>query len=280
VADNEGSHATRSICDTFREAHFQSLTYVHEQRRGISHARNACLDHLPAATDFVAMLDDDEIPDSTWLNHLLLARYSSNADVIVGPTYPEFHAGTPAWIRDSGFFLKPENLDRFTDLQADPPAATCNVLVNATIFTQTGLRFDPQLAFSGGEDKLMFQDIKQRGYTFVWAARAKVTETIPPERATFGYIWREQYRRGNVKYYVKRRLKVSNRLKLFRLVPKFLARATGNILAGCYGITTQLIRDRKDRSALALHALSIADGLGSIAGLLQLKNHHYLRRKS
>jgi glycosyltransferase involved in cell wall biosynthesis len=280
VADNEGNPENRRLCNEFRQTHFQSLTYVHEHRRGISYARNACLDQVPAEIDFVAMIDDDEAPDSAWLNHLLLAQSRSGADVVVGPTYPEFQQGTPAWIKDSGFFLKPENPSRFKDLQADPPAATCNVLVNAAIFARPGLRFDPQLALSGGEDKLLFQDIKLRGYTFAWAANAKVTEFVSRERATFGYMWHEQYRRGSVKYYVKRRLKVSNRLKLIRLVPKFLARALANILAGSYGVITQLLRNRKDWSALACNALIVADGLGSISGLLHLKNRHYLRRES
>ncbi len=280
VADNEGSPENRRICSEFRQTRFQSLAYVQECRRGISYARNACLDQVPGGTDFVAMIDDDEAPDSAWLNHLLLAQSRSGADVVVGPTYPEFQTGTPAWIRDSGFFLKPENLSRFTDLQADPPAATCNVLVNAAIFSNPGLRFDPQLALSGGEDKLLFQDIKLRGHSFVWAANARVKEFIPGERATFGYMWREQYRRGSVKYYVKRRLKISNRLKLILLVPKFLARAMANILAGSYGVITQLLKDREDKSALARNALVIADGLGSISGLLQLKNRHYLRQSS
>jgi len=279
VADNEGNPESRHICSEFRRKHFQSLTYVYEYRRGISYARNACLDQMPKETDFVAMIDDDEAPDTAWLNHLLLAQSRSGADVVVGPTFPEFQKGAPAWIRDSGFFLKPDNPSCYTDLQADPPAATCNVLVNATIFSTPGLRFDPRLAYSGGEDKLMFQDIKLRGYTFVWAANAKVTESIPRERATFRYMWREQYRRGSVKYYVKRRLKVSNRLKLLILVPKFLARAVANVLAGCYGVATQLLRDREDRSALALSALIIADGFGSISGLLHLRNRHYLRQR-
>ncbi len=279
VADNEGNPESRHICSEFRRKQFKSLTYVHEPRRGISYARNACLDHVPVETDFVAMIDDDEAPDIAWLNHLLFAQSRSGADVVVGPTYPDFQAGTPAWISDCGFFLKPDNPSRFRNLQADPPAATCNVLVNATIFSTPGLRFDPQLALSGGEDKLMFQDIKLRGYSFVWAANAKVTEFISGERATFSYMWREQYRRGSVKYYVKRRMKVSNRLKLIRLVPKFFARAMANILAGCYGVIAQLLRNREDRSALALSALIIADGIGSISGLLHLTNHHYLRQR-
>ena len=64
VADNEGNPENRRTCNEFRQTHFQSLTYVHEHRRGISYARNACLDQVPVEIDFVVMIDDDEAPDS------------------------------------------------------------------------------------------------------------------------------------------------------------------------------------------------------------------------
>ena len=275
VADNEGSLENRRICREFQESALESLTYVHEQQQGISYARNACIENLPDDTAFVAMVDDDESPDPEWLNHLLLAQSRSGADVVVGPTLPEFETGTATWIRETGYFSKPQNPETLEDLQADPPAATCNVLINAEIFSGLGLRFDPLLAFSGGEDKLLFQDIKLRGYKFVWAARAKVTEWIPRDRATFGYMWREEFRRASVKHYVKSRLKVSNRLELYTLVLKSLARAVKTISVGCYRVVTQILTNKANRSALALSALVIADGLGSIAGLLGLRSRHY-----
>ena len=275
VVDNEGSRENRQICREYRISAFQSLTYVVEQQQGISYARNACIENLPDETRFVAMVDDDESPDSAWLNHLLLAQSSSGADVVVGPTLPEFEENTAAWIKKTGYFEKPHNPHCFEDLQADPPAATCNVLINADIFTKLGLRFDPLLALSGGEDKLLFQDIKLRGYKFVWAARATVTESVPRERASFGYMWREEFRRASVRHYVKSRLKISNPLKLFVLVPKSLARAVKNILVGCYRVAAQMVIDNTNRSELALGALIVADGLGSIAGLLGRRSRHY-----
>ena len=277
VADNEGSLENRRICSEFQESAFESLTYVPEQRQGISYARNACIDNLPDRTSFVAMVDDDESPDPAWLNHLLLAQSSSGADVVVGPTLPEFEADTASWVQETGYFAKPQNPDSFEDLQADPPAATCNVLVNAEIFSQLGLRFDPLLALSGGEDKLLFQDIKLRGYKFVWAARAKVTEWIPRERATFAYMWREEFRRASVRHYVKSRLKVSSPLKLLVLIPKSLVRSVKNIAVGCYRVAAQLLKNSANRSKLALGALVIADGFGSIAGILGLRSRHYQR---
>ena len=277
VADNEGSLENRRICSEFQESAFESLTYVPEQRQGISYARNACIDNLPDGTSFVAMVDDDESPDPAWLNHLLLAQSSSGADVVVGPTLPEFEADTASWVQETGYFAKPQNPDSFEDLQADPPAATCNVLVNAEIFSRLGLRFDPLLALSGGEDKLLFQDIKLRGYKFIWAARAKVTEWIPRERATFAYMWREEFRRASVRHYVKSRLKVSSPLKLLVLIPKSLVRSVKNIAVGCYRVAAQLLKNSANRSKLALGALVIADGFGSIAGILGLRSRHYQR---
>jgi glycosyltransferase involved in cell wall biosynthesis len=275
VADNEGSLENRRICSEFQESASVPLIYVPERRQGISYARNACIDNLPEGTHFVAMVDDDESPDPEWLNHLLLAQSSSGADVVVGPTLPQFEANTATWIQETGYFAKPQNPDSFEDLQADPPAATCNALINSEIFSRLGLRFDPLLALSGGEDKLLFQDIKMRGFKFVWATRASVTEWIPRDRATFSYMWREEFRRASVRHYVKYRLKVSNRLKLFVLVPKSLARVVKNIAVGCYRVATQLLKNSANRSELALGALVIADGFGSIAGLLGLRSHHY-----
>jgi hypothetical protein len=90
-------------------------------------------------------------------------------------------------------------------------------------------------------------------------------------------MWREEFRRASVRHYVKSRLKVSNRLKLFILVPKSLARAAKNIAVGCYRVAAQLLKNHANRSGLALGALVIADGFGSIAGLLGLRSHHYRR---
>jgi glycosyltransferase involved in cell wall biosynthesis len=109
VVDNEGSRENRQICREYRIPAFESLTYVVEQQQGISYARNACIDNLPDRTRFVAMVDDDESPDSAWLNHLLLAQYSSGADVVVGPTVPEFEENTASWIQETGYFAKPHN---------------------------------------------------------------------------------------------------------------------------------------------------------------------------
>src|SRR5690606_26232391 len=142
----------------------------------------------------------DEVPAADWLDQLLNAQARSGADVIVGPATPVFPPATPDWVKASRLFVKPENWASLRELDPDPPAATCNVLVSAALFGPSGVNFDPALALSGGEDKLLFQSLKLSGHTFAWAATAHVSEWIPAERANLSYMWRESYRRGCVKY--------------------------------------------------------------------------------
>jgi glycosyltransferase involved in cell wall biosynthesis len=248
------------------------LHYLHERQPGISHARNTALAAVPTGTDFIAMIDDDEVPAPDWLDQLLAAQARSGADVIVGPATPLFPPATPVWVTANSLFVKPENQASLRDLDTDPPAATCNVLVRAGLLGPAGLSFDPALALSGGEDKLLFQSLKQNGHTFAFAAAAQVREWIPTERANFSYMWRESYRRGCVKYFVKRRLKSRSTPGSLRIALRMAFRSLGLIAWDLLRMLTLL--GRRDR-AWVPPALRVADSLGTIAGILQIPNRHY-----
>jgi glycosyltransferase involved in cell wall biosynthesis len=270
VVDNSPDGSAAATC----EAHPSRwpLRYLHEPRPGISHARNTALAAVPAGTDFIAMIDDDEVPARDWLDQLLAAQARSGADVIVGPATPIFPPATPGWVTASSLFVKPENQATLRDLDPDPPAATCNVLVRAGLLGPAGMSFDPALALSGGEDKLLFQSLKQHGHTFAFAAAAHVSEWIPPERATFAYMWRESYRRGCVKYFVKQRLKSRTTLGALRIALRLVLRSLGLIAWNLLRTLAKL--GSRDRAWVA-SALNVADSLGTIAGTLRIPNRHY-----
>jgi glycosyltransferase involved in cell wall biosynthesis len=248
------------------------LHYVHEVRPGISHARNTAVEAVPAGTDFIAMIDDDEVPAPTWLDCLLDARMRSGADIVAGPAIPVFPPHTPAWVAAGGFFLKPTNMHALRDLDPHPPVATCNVLLRAGLLGETGVRFDPALALSGGEDKLVFQTLKLRGCRFAWAAEAKVAEWVPAERATLGYMWRESFRRGAVKFYVKRQLKSESALRSVRIALRMTLRCIAGIAWQLLCLLANLWRGRR---GWVPHALDIADNLGTLAGIMGVRNRHY-----
>jgi succinoglycan biosynthesis protein ExoM len=158
------------------------------------------------------------------------------------------------------------------DLDPHPPVATCNVLLRAGLLGKAGVRFDPALALSGGEDKLLFQTLKLHGCRFAWAAGAKVTEWIPAERATLGYMWRESFRRGAVKFYVKRRLKSDSALRTARIALRMTLRSVAGVARELLCLLANLWRGRR---AWVPHALEIADNLGTLAGILGVRNRHY-----
>ncbi len=270
VVDNSATGSAAATC----EAHPSRwpLQYLHEPRPGISHARNRALAAVASDTDFIAMIDDDEVPAPDWLDQLLSAQARSNADIVVGPATPIFPPQTPQWIAGSSIFMKPENWASLRELDPDPPAATCNVLVRAGLLGPSGLSFDPALALSGGEDKLLFQSLKLSGCRFAWAAAARVDEWIPVERANFTYMWRESFRRGSVKYFVKRRLKSRSLLGTVRIGLRLLLKSL--VLIAWYLARLLVSLGQKSR-AWVPHALGVADNLGTIAGVLHIPNRHY-----
>jgi succinoglycan biosynthesis protein ExoM len=270
VVDNSPAADAAETCKT--RARASALHYLHEPRPGISYARNTAVAAVPSGTDFVAMIDDDEVPDPNWLDQLLDAQSRSGADIIIGPTTPRFPRGTPEWIAASGFFLKPQNQKSLRELDPDPPAATCNVLMCASLLSDSGVMFEPALAISGGEDNLFFQSLKIRGYRFAWAAAAHVIEWIPPERANFVYMCRESYRRGCLTYFIKQRKKPVSILRSLRVALRLLLRSVWDIACD---ILLMLASIGQERHIWMAHALNIARRLGTIAGVLQIPNRHY-----
>jgi hypothetical protein len=220
------------------------------------------------------MVDDDEIPVQDWLEQLLLAQNRSGADVIIGPATPTFEAATPNWVQQSGFFEKPREPTGLTDLQADPPAATCNALVSTRSLSATGIRFHPDLALSGGEDALFFRELKLAGYRFAWARHAQVFETIPGHKARLGYMLREEFRRGNVRVFVDRLISSKSGARPPGSL-KQSRRALKHVFSGSAALLGSLPRWKMRRDRLAMAASRVARGLGMLVGLAGVRNRHY-----
>ncbi|MEM9254116.1 MAG: glycosyltransferase [Pseudomonadota bacterium] len=249
-----------------------TLSYVHEPRPGISHARNACIKAIPAGTQFIAMIDDDEEPSRHWLEQLLSVQAKSDADIVVGPTVPKFPQGTPEWIAATGFFLKPQNQRELDEFHPDPPTATCNVLLRHSLLAGSTRPFDPSMSLSGGEDRLFFQDLKMKGASFAWASSALVTEHFSPGRATLRYMLREAYRRGCVTYPIKRALKARSSLHTIKIAVRITVRYSWRFVTH---LPLLLFKLGADRTAWVPVAVNMAESLGTIAGVFQIPNRHY-----
>lgn len=277
IVDNEGNPAVKTICMDFERCCSIPTVYIHESQRGISYARNACLEHLPPATNFLAMLDDDEVPQVDWLDQLLRVQADTGADVVYGPVLPVFAMGTPDWIKQAGLFATPRDQSALMDRQELKYAATGNVLLRAELIRQLGLRFDATLTLSGGEDKLFFREIKQAGYRIVWAAYALAWEYVPLHRSRLSYLWRAEFRRGNVKLLADLRLRErqGNAPQRFRLAAHRFFKAWQEIASGIALLVPSLLRGRSRKQQFARVILRIACGLGMLASVFGFQYQHY-----
>lgn len=171
------------------------LHYVSEPRRGITFARNAALEEATALDcDFVAFIDDDEVPGPRWLEALLVVQRRSGAAAVVGAVRPVFPAGTPSWLISGRFYEMPD----FADGAEVADAYTGNVLIDLQRLAALGLRFDHRYALTGGEDTMLFRDLRDAGGRIVYAADAVVYETVPETRTRLRWLLRRWYRTGNV----------------------------------------------------------------------------------
>lgn len=167
------------------------LKYAIEPRRGITHVRNRAIAEAGDA-DFIAFIDDDEVPSSRWLDELLSVQARFSADVASGPVLPRYAPDVPAWIK-AGAFFEPPALTTGAERAA---SATNNVLIARRVFNHVG-GFDDAFALSGAEDTDFFLRVVRAGYKIVWSQRAIVFETITRRRANIAWILRREYQTGN-----------------------------------------------------------------------------------
>jgi succinoglycan biosynthesis protein ExoM len=280
IADNEGSDAAKALCDQFALYSDIAVKYVHEPQRGISHARNACLDNVPADCDFFAMIDDDEIPHPDWIEQLLLIQQRTQADVVQGRVLPELPDDAPDWIVRGGYFdwqlrsdeARAAQQQGYAELQR---ARTNNVLVRHAAVRELGLRFDPRFALTGGEDLVFFEAMKAAGCRIVYAPLACVRDIIPPERTTFEYLWRMWYRVGCNDRFKGPHLGKPNASRWRLLRRRWKRTGTHAFLLGSAMLIGNLLRGRADLDHLGEGMLLISRGLGRAAGLLGIRYEQY-----
>jgi glycosyltransferase involved in cell wall biosynthesis len=278
IADNECCDRTQEICAAFERQSGIPVSYVREPRRGISFARNACLDNIPDGFDFIASIDDDEIPEPDWLERLLEVQAGTGADVVQGAVYPIFSEGTPRWLVEGQYFGRPRRawigtIPKMEEHQELKNAGTGNALIRTSSIRAAGLRFDPDLALTGGEDTMFFRLLQAAGGRIVYAPRARVGEYVPPQRATPWYRLKIEFRIGNNPLPApadpKRRRLSKRLLKQWRdSGPRKMVSGVGYLIAG--GLTGDLSNDR-----LMIGGLRIAFGLGQCARALGLRYRPY-----
>ena len=185
VVDNDATGSARNVVDNFREQHPElSCKYDIQPEKNIALTRNRTL--ALAEGDWIAFIDDDEIPVNDWLVRLRNTADAYQSRMVFAPVVPKYLPGTADWVIKGKFFERPRYRTG-TSIPCDN-ARTGNALVDAKLLRQFSPVFDPALGLSGGEDSALFDSLYQQGQRFVWCDEAAVMEEVPLDRANLRWL--------------------------------------------------------------------------------------------
>lgn len=194
IIDNDYTPTAKSTVDEARASFEHPICYLHFPEPGLASVRNAALGYSAEKDHFLAMIDDDEVPESGWLAELLRVQTVTNADAVVGPVVTRFPSGTPDWVRAGRFFER----WTFADCTEIDSGLTGNCLLNLSTITSMHLRFDNAFDYSGGEDCFFFRELVANGGKIVYARNALVTEIVPLARTRLQYLVARAFGHGSV----------------------------------------------------------------------------------
>ncbi len=194
IADDGSDRSAEPVARAFRDRFRGGVSYRHVGSGNISTARNVVLDECRQLAPFVAVMDDDCMPDPGWLVELLEMERSTNADIVTGHRIFGAPPGAPNWLMEQPFL---NDQPSFEDGSEPSMGTTGNALFSSSWLNNGGVRFDPAFGKAGGEDMVFYAEARKRGAVIRHAAHSIVTEDFTGSRLTFRYHLFRQFWLGN-----------------------------------------------------------------------------------
>jgi len=268
VMDNDSTPQARALVLGIAETFPLRLSYAHVTDPGLSSVRNFGLNRA-RDFDFLAMIDDDEIPQRQWLLELMNVQDATGADAVVGPVPRIVPDSAPGWLRRARFFDSPTYPDR--TLVRDGYSGNC--LLRIRSIQRLGITFDSAFNFAGGEDLLFFRELAQRGGALAFAAGAVAEETVGADRGTVSYVLKLHFRRGNTLsrcdlYFDKGWATAATRA----------LKGVGLVARGCVRLLPYSFLRGRTGSVTSL--CEVARGFGELCGIFGYTYQAYARRET
>ncbi len=189
IADNDRAASGRRVVEEVLASSPIPIEYHVEPRRSISLARNCAIKH--ARGDFIAWIDDDEVPAPCWLHSLIETADRYGVAGVLGPVIPQFDSPPPRWLIEGRFCERPQH--RSGTVMDWRQSFAGNCLLRLELVRGEEAPFRPEFGL-GGEDVDFFRRMTSQGHRFVWCSEAVVHEVVPPNRWTRRYRLKREHR--------------------------------------------------------------------------------------
>jgi glucosyl-dolichyl phosphate glucuronosyltransferase len=202
VCDNRSTDETPSVVAAYQDRFGARLRYLYEASPGRSSALNAAISATDG--DLVAMIDDDEEVDRSWLRCIERVFRDSATDFIGGPYVPRWTHAQPDWL-PSGYGAVIGRVDSGPDVRQYGPRFDGmlmggNAVIRRSVLARVGLyRTDLGRTASrllSCEDEDMFQRLLASGARGFYRPDLIIHHYVAPERVTKGYFRRWCFWRG------------------------------------------------------------------------------------
>ena len=211
VVDNDYERSGKVVVETIKKNGKIPIEYYVEPEQNIALARNKAIEN--AKGDYVAFIDDDELPIDDWLLNLYQTLNKYEVAGILGPVKPYFEGEPPEWLV-RGKFCERESFKTGTNIHWDQ-TRTGNTLLRKYLFESEDKCFDAKLGRTGGEDIDFFKRAMDVGRNFVWCNEAVVFEVVPPERWTKHFYLRKYLQMGGLTGEIVKKWSFSLKYKWF-----------------------------------------------------------------
>jgi glycosyltransferase involved in cell wall biosynthesis len=261
LVDNSQAGTASAVCASYAQQGRFKATTVREPSKGLAIARNAALSAARSLqASHVAFVDDDELPDPSWLDALVGALEATDAAAAIGPVAPIFETQPSAMLPLSAFADRRVPKGSFVD-----DGYTCNAIIAVAAIDAAGkLQFDARFNQTGGEDTYFFKQLLDQGMKIAWAKEALVYAVIPRHRMSTAWILRRWYRTGMIEAHLGQHDPKSLRGRLLNF-----AKGTARIGGGSLRVAAAAFPNPwRERGAFVASFFTICRGAGLIANAL------------
>jgi succinoglycan biosynthesis protein ExoM len=213
VVDNDSKLSAQSTVEVFSADTTLDVTYLSQPIQNIALARNTALEF--SRSDYVFLIDDDEIARPDWVSNHLAAHIKFNADIVSGPVEPIHTKNTPKWIIN-GRYLTRRARSEGEQLKT---AGSGNISMTRSLLARENIVFSERYGLTGGSDTELFSRLPPLGVKIINSNTVALTENTPKSRETVRWIVMRAFRVGQI----RGRLSNDNILRSIKTPPKYIS---------------------------------------------------------